>query len=1134
MREHRVGPHPIGPHPVAFGPSPRRPKFEARFHPSSPSFLFGLSPSTPESNDDGGAIGLPEFWRRCVAESLIPAETLSAIEKAFADAQGHEASGGHAMADFLVEHRRLTRFQANCLLATPAIPLQFAGFRLRDRQTPSPLSKWVVAARLHPNPSDPSQVGFLLRSRSIDERFKALASDNRSGLAPASIVTEDQYSAIYLPLGGGECLDRPAPPKNPASTATKRPPSDTLRRFAPVIRSWRAWTDSIGPHGRLEEQRIWNFQDRLWLLWEPAVDTWFDGPPRFDHSLAPEQWTNGSAATVAADAYALGCLLYRQIFAREAFEPTAVAHRGPLPMEIQTAVQQGATGDPTLRLIAHLLSRDANARLSDPSQMLKAVEAVLAVASKRPTATGNAASGPPAHPEPATKPSAARSPKSNRKDASAASTTSDRAVAKSVANAKGKKKTRSSTSLKAATPIASAPFAKSDSTKSDSTGHPTAAEVAPAIQPRSEEVDTSLGEPPSSPATKEASPHPTKTPATPIPAQTAPSPSPPKTPESPESPRSRAVHESPQVEAESSVAGDPSHGTDVDAESPGTRRMSKRRPRRPMARYILAAMTLVVVGQIIYLAVADPGPYVVVRQPRPEPPRNLPPVFSTSRTVAGTSSEASTQDDSSADAYQVVDDARLLFVPPELPTAATDPRDPLMWLPDGVSSVIAVRPKRWADSTTAATLFDGFRNQWREWFGENLRIAGAPLDQIDTLSMGLYAGNDGIPKAVGWVRLVDGVSIDAIVAGWSASADELPGKIQVLRVNEDWVYHVPEATPSIHYLFGDPDLVRSAVRSEGGSTTLPLALDRLWKQMPHDGDLVVAGIPNFFFSDGRQLLERGLPDWNDALRRFMVPDVAATTLWAQADRDLVYVESRMLPSAGLTEAGLLGQWSRWWQTLPESARSRTESLEPTDSLSPLAKRFPAMVEFLISGTRFGIDDGSVTANTYLPADPFAQLGMTGLLLASAPEKPKSTDQAVGRAQPKTAEEMLAVPMTIAFAQEALKPAVENVVEEFARELADGISPPAIEIRGGDLQKNGITQNQQIRDFEQTERPLGEVLTELVMAANPDKTVTDASQSQQMLVWVLDPDAEATTILITTRDAAIANDWPLPDAFVAED
>ena len=89
--------------------------------------------------------------------------------------------------------------------------------------------------------------------------------------------------------------------------------------------------------------------------------------------------------------------------------------------------------------------------------------------------------------------------------------------------------------------------------------------------------------------------------------------------------------------------------------------------------------------------------------------------------------------------------------------------------------------------------------------------------------------------------------------------------------------------------------------------------------------------------------------------------------------------------------------------------------------------------------------------------------------------------------------------------------------------------------GGDLEKKGITQNQQIRNFDKTDQTLRSVLTDLVLGANPDKTATGPKDPKQSLVWVVHPQGKPAgecEILVTTRDAA-AGQYTLPVEFQAD-
>ena len=71
------------------------------------------------------------------------------------------------------------------------------------------------------------------------------------------------------------------------------------------------------------------------------------------------------------------------------------------------------------------------------------------------------------------------------------------------------------------------------------------------------------------------------------------------------------------------------------------------------------------------------------------------------------------------------------------------------------------------------------------------------------------------------------------------------------------------------------------------------------------------------------------------------------------------------------------------------------------------------------------------------------------------------------------------------------------------------------------------------NFEMNDQPLADVLTGLVVAANPDKASESPADERQKLLWVAvpDPDDETkTVILITTRKAALRNSHPLPEVF----
>lgn len=89
----------------------------------------------------------------------------------------------------------------------------------------------------------------------------------------------------------------------------------------------------------------------------------------------------------------------------------------------------------------------------------------------------------------------------------------------------------------------------------------------------------------------------------------------------------------------------------------------------------------------------------------------------------------------------------------------------------------------------------------------------------------------------------------------------------------------------------------------------------------------------------------------------------------------------------------------------------------------------------------------------------------------------------------------------------------------------------VTINSKSLQMEGITVNQRIRSIKKAEKSVRDLLTDIVVAANPNRSATGPSDLRQTLVWVTADDGKS--ILITTRRAAMAAKMELPKAFQAE-
>jgi hypothetical protein len=197
-----------------------------------------------------------------------------------------------------------------------------------------------------------------------------------------------------------------------------------------------------------------------------------------------------------------------------------------------------------------------------------------------------------------------------------------------------------------------------------------------------------------------------------------------------------------------------------------------------------------------------------------------------------------------------------------------------------------------------------------------------------------------------------------------------------------------------------------------------------------------------------------------------------------------------------------------------------------------------MLRSLNKYVRFGVEDGQIMANVYLPKEAVSNLGVSTWMalqnvrtsaIADKGTKPKPNTMPTA----KSIEEILDAKINIAFEQESLEAALQVIATEVSESVLAGQSI-SMSINGSAFQKEGITRNQQIRAFQKQSIPLRQVLTDLVRKANPVTTVTSATEKDQKVVWVVLDDSESPIkkkIDLTTRTWAEANNAILTKEFV---
>ena len=235
-----------------------------------------------------------------------------------------------------------------------------------------------------------------------------------------------------------------------------------------------------------------------------------------------------------------------------------------------------------------------------------------------------------------------------------------------------------------------------------------------------------------------------------------------------------------------------------------------------------------------------------------------------------------------------------------------------------------------------------------------------------------------------------------------------------------------------------------------------------------------------------------------------------------------YFELRLDGHPAEPDGLLLQQLRDRWSQGPDWVEDYLATNEAETYWRRIALRIPSMMRFVRQQSRFGAEQGGIVLNCVVPAIAAHNLAGAGVLLASSFSTATTPIPVKVESPPQSLDELLTRRLSIRLGQESLETALQVIEEEVRVRYRDLPFSLSIRILGNDLQADGITRNQPIRDFVQQDRTLAEILTALVMKANPVTTVRSPSEPEQRLVWAIGTDPAAApgqAIVITTRQVA---------------
>ncbi len=335
------------------------------------------------------------------------------------------------------------------------------------------------------------------------------------------------------------------------------------------------------------------------------------------------------------------------------------------------------------------------------------------------------------------------------------------------------------------------------------------------------------------------------------------------------------------------------------------------------------------------------------------------------------------------------------------------------------------------------------------------------------------------------------------------------------------------------FLVGPTELVQQAARGE--VAVLSGTLRNLVASSDADRDLnLIVPTISIFNTEGQKLFT-DRQKWLNELRIALPQPVRGLLVSLHGDTG-DYVEIRVDHTTELSSRETANTMRIRMIEKLEQLQLSIQQRQALPYWESLRSRYGAMLRELTDQLRWDSEFGSVVGNAWLPPGAMHNLfAATELAMAFEPGLAVVADAGKPK-MPQNLEELLQTRRDLTIANPPdLNVLLKNIREEVSDQYLEMPFEFNIEMAGTDLQKEGITQNQRPGPLRITDKSLADILTQVMVSANPNRDITGPADPNCKLVWVVftNPDTDKKSILITTRAAAIENGYKLPSAFIVE-
>lgn len=478
----------------------------------------------------------------------------------------------------------------------------------------------------------------------------------------------------------------------------------------------------------------------------------------------------------------------------------------------------------------------------------------------------------------------------------------------------------------------------------------------------------------------------------------------------------------------------------------------------------------------------------------------------------------------------VADDGQLLWASPTTGTPLS-----LRMVPPEGQVFIAVRPAAMLGTEEGQHVLNALGPQFSTERAAFEKAVGFKLDEIEQLIIGLHNNDAKFPRTSFVVKPTTPMAEADLLARWGNPAPMTEGTEPYFNGASGAYYISSNPVDEGRFLYAAQTDVVEVAKTKGAQPLLFLDMEKMRRSTDSSRHFSVLLYPPFLFNDdGEPLFAGERRKVRQPLSWLLGDGLKSACISAHFENEF-FLEMQFLGSLDKDKFQLAKEFRERLAMIPTSLEDYFVALTPPPYWKKLSFRYPSMVTTLHSNMRAGVENDMAMVNAVLPLQAAHNLVLGGeLLIATAPGTAiaASAGPAAG-SSPRTMDDVLKLNTSFAFDSTSLEFAMRDLAAE-TRDVAKGLPFEFdIQIIGDDLKFDGITRNQTIRDFKQENKPVADVLTALVMKANPITTVKEPNELDQKLIWVVHTspdDPNKPMVLITTRAKAAEKNYTLPPVF----